>query len=67
MYDEKPKQKDVDEIVPSANHFLLEINHFNNVVLNKIRQKLTMNDALFNARTLEGIEKSIAKHEWVKL
>jgi predicted dehydrogenase len=56
-----------EEIVPSANHFLLEINHFNNVVLNKIRQKLTMNDALFNARTLEGIEKSIAKHEWVKL
>lgn len=56
-----------EEIVPSANHFLLEINHFNKVILNQIEQKLSMNDALWNVKTLEGIEKSIIKHEWVKL
>ncbi|MFL3023621.1 MAG: hypothetical protein ACJZ16_03815 [Methylophilaceae bacterium] len=56
-----------EEVVPQANHFVLEINHFNKVALNQLEQKLDMNDAFWNAKTLEGIEKSIVKHEWVKI
>ena len=54
-----------EEIVPSANHFILEINHFNKVALNQIEQKLSKNDAIWNARTLECIQESIEKKEWI--
>ena len=56
-----------EEIVPQANHFVLEINHFNKVALNQLEQKLGMNDAIWNAKVLEGIEKSIISKDWINL
>ena len=55
-----------EEIVPQANHFILEINHFNKLILNQIEQKLDKNDAVWNAKTLEAIEKSISNNKWVE-
>tara|TARA_B110000014_G_C20080066_1_gene564262 strand:- start:300 stop:1304 length:1005 start_codon:yes stop_codon:yes gene_type:complete len=56
-----------EEIVPTANHFDLEIKHFNEVIQNNVECKLSNNDALWNVRTLEGIQKSIKNNEWVVL
>jgi len=56
-----------EEVVPAANHFVLEINHFNKVISSDIAPKLSNEDALWNARTLESIQKSIKEDDWVNL
>ena len=56
-----------EEIVPAADHFILEINHFNMVVKNNLSPKLTNNDSLWNSKTLEAIQKSILCDKWVNL
>ncbi|MDC0183364.1 Gfo/Idh/MocA family oxidoreductase [Nitrosomonadales bacterium] len=56
-----------EEIVPTANHFDLEIEHFNSSILQDTHVKLKPADAIWNAKTLEGIQKSISINEWVTL
>jgi D-xylose 1-dehydrogenase (NADP+, D-xylono-1,5-lactone-forming) len=56
-----------EEVVPAANHFVLEINHFNKVISSDIVPKLSNEDAFWNAKTLESIEQSIKKDGWVDL
>ena len=56
-----------EEVVPAANHFVLEINHFNKVISSDIVPKLSNEDALWNAKTLESIEQSIKKDSWIHL
>ena len=56
-----------EEVVPAANHFVLEINHFNKVVSSDISAKLSNKDALWNVKTLESIQQSIEKDDWVNL
>ena len=56
-----------EETVPTANHFELEINHFNDVIQKNIPLKLSNEDALWNAKTLEAIQKSIKTKMWVDL
>ncbi len=56
-----------EEIVPTANHFDLEIEHFNSAILQDTNVKLKTEDALWNVKTLEGIQKSISIKEWVTL
>ena len=56
-----------EEVVPAANHFVLEINHFNKVVSSNIGLKLSNEDALWNSRTLKSIEQSIKADDWVNL
>ena len=56
-----------EEVVPAANHFILEVNHFNKVIRSDISPKLANEDALWNARTLESIEKSIKTDSWINL
>ena len=55
------------EVVPAANHFVLEINHFNKVITSNILPKLSNEDALWNSRTLECIQQSIKEDGWVDL
>ena len=56
-----------EEVVPAANHFVLEINHFNKVIISDIVPKLSNEDAFWNAKTLESIEQSIKKDGWIHL
>ena len=56
-----------EEAVPAANHFILEINHFNKVISSDIVPKLSNEDAFWNAKTLESIEQSIKNDGWVHL
>ena len=56
-----------EEVVPAANHFILEVNHFNKVISSDITPKLSKEDALWNAKTLESIEQSIKADSWVNL
>ena len=56
-----------EEVVPAANHFVLEINHFNKVISSNIVPKLSNEDALLNVRTLESIEQSIRVDGWINL
>ena len=56
-----------EEVVPAANHFDLEINHFNKVIGSDITIKLSEQDALWNVKTLEGIQKSVQKDCWVNI
>jgi predicted dehydrogenase len=56
-----------EEVVPAANHFVLEINHFNKVISSNIVPKLSNEDAFWNARTLESVQKSIKEDNWVNL
>ena len=56
-----------EEVVPAANHFVLEINHFNKVISSDIVPKLSNEDAFWNAKTLESIEQSIKNDGWVLL
>ena len=56
-----------EEVVPAANHFVLEINHFNKVITSNILPKLSNEDALWNSRTLECIQQSIKEDGWVDL
>ena len=56
-----------EEVVPAANHFNLEINHFNKVINSDISPKLSNKDALWNVKTLESIQQSIKEDSWVNL
>ena len=56
-----------EEIVPTANHFELEIKHFNDVILKHLNPKLNNEDAIWNSKTLEAIQKSILTGNWVFL
>jgi len=56
-----------EEVVPAANHFVLEINHFNKAISSDIEPKLSNEDAFWNARTLECIQQSIKEEGWVNL
>ena len=56
-----------EEVVPAANHFVLEINHFNKAIGSNTPLKLTTEDALWNVIILEGIQKSIQQDEWINL
>ena len=56
-----------EEVVPAANHFILEINHFNKVISSGIAPKLSNEDAFWNAKTLEKIQQSIKEDSWVNL
>ena len=56
-----------EEVVPAANHFVLEINHFNKVISSDIVSKLSNEDALWNVRTLESIQQSIKEDGWVNI
>ena len=56
-----------EEVVPAANHFVLEINHFNKVISSDIVPKLSNEDAFWNAKTLESIQQSIKENSWVSL
>ena len=53
-----------EEVVPKANHFVSEIDHFNKVVQNQLKQKLDRADAIWNVKTLEAISKSISSGNW---
>jgi D-xylose 1-dehydrogenase (NADP+, D-xylono-1,5-lactone-forming) len=55
------------EVVPAANHFILEINHFNKVISSNMAPKLSNEDAFWNAKTLESIKQSIKEDGWVNL
>ncbi|MDA9210892.1 Gfo/Idh/MocA family oxidoreductase [Methylophilaceae bacterium] len=56
-----------EETVPTANHFDLEVDHFNSAIAQDKNLKLTNEDALWNSKTLEGIQKSILTNKWVTL
>ena len=56
-----------EEVVPAANHFVLEINHFNKVINSDIAPKLSYEDAFWNAKTLESIQQSVKEDSWVNL
>jgi len=56
-----------EEVVPAANHFILEINHFNKVISSDITAKLSNEDALWNVKTLEGIHESVKNDNWINL
>ena len=56
-----------EEVVPAANHFILEINHFNKVISSGIAPKLSNEDAFWNAKILESIQQSIKEDSWVYL
>jgi len=56
-----------EEIVPTANHFDLEIDHFNSAIIQDGNLKLSGKDALWNSKTLEAIQKSILTNKWITL
>ena len=56
-----------EEVVPAANHFILEVNHFNKIISSDMSPKLSKEDALWNVKTLESIEQSIQLQEWITL
>ena len=56
-----------EEVVPAANHFILEINHFNKVISSDTNSKLSDEDAFWNAKTLESVQQSVKEDGWVNL
>ena len=54
-----------EEVVPAANHFILEINHFNKVINSGMNIKLPNDDSLWNVKTLESLQKSILTDDWI--
>jgi D-xylose 1-dehydrogenase (NADP+, D-xylono-1,5-lactone-forming) len=56
-----------EEVVPAANHFVLEIDHFNKAICLDVPCKLSTEDALWNVKTLECIQESIQKEDWINL
>ena len=56
-----------NEHIKKANHFTLEIDHFNQCIINNSAPKLSLNDALWNTKTLEAIQSSIKTKTWVHL
>lgn len=58
----------VIEKIQKGNHFDLEINHFVNRILNNQESnKLSMNDAVQQASTIEATYKSIQSNQWVSV
>ena len=41
--------------------------HFNKIIKSDISPKLSKEDALWNVKTLEGIQESVQKDSWVML
>ena len=56
-----------NEHIKKANHFTLEIDHFNQCIINNTAPKLSLDDALWNTKTLEAIQSSIKTKTWVHL
>ncbi len=56
-----------NEHIKKANHFELEISHFNQCIINDTAPKLSLDDALWNTRVLEAIQTSIKSNTWIKL
>ena len=56
-----------NEHIKKANHFDLEINHFNQCIIDDTSPKLSLDDALWNTKTLEAIQASINTKSWIKL
>lgn len=56
-----------EERIEKDNHFALEIDHFNQSILNNTPLKLSLNDALWNTKTLESIQASVKTKSWVYL
>ena len=56
-----------EEIVPTANHFDLEIKHFNDAILKHLNPKLDSEDAIWNSKTLEALQESILSDKWITL
>ena len=56
------------EKIQKGNHFDLEINHFVDCILNnRESNKLSINDAVQQAASMEGIYKSIQSNQWVSV
>ena len=56
-----------EEIFPIASHFELEFKHFNECILKNLSPKLTYDDALWNIKTLEALQKSIESNVWIEV
>jgi len=56
-----------EEIIPMASHFELEFKHFNECILKNSQSKLSSEDALWNVKTIEGLQKSIESNCWVNI
>jgi len=56
-----------EEIVPKANHFELELRHFNEAIQKNLTLKVSATDSLWNVRTLVALQVSIKLGEWVNL
>ena len=54
-----------EETIPMANHFELEFQHFNQCIIRDNEPQINHMDSLWNVKTLEAMEKSIYKKEWV--
>jgi len=58
----------VVEKIPKGNHFDLEVSHFVNCILNnKESDKLSMNDAIHQAATMEAVYQSIQNSHWISV
>ena len=56
-----------EETVPKANHFELELKHFNEAIQKNLSPKVNVTDSLWNVRTLVALQESIKSGEWVNL
>ena len=56
-----------EEHIQKANHFTLEIDHFNECILHQTEPKLSLDDALWNTKTLEAIQASIKTNSWISI
>jgi len=60
--------KTTTEKIPKGNHFDLEIDHFVDCILNnKESDKLSMDDAIHQAATMEAVYQSIQNGQWVSV
>jgi xylose dehydrogenase (NAD/NADP) len=56
-----------EETYPASNHFVLEIEHFSDCVLNKQTPQLSLRDARINCQTIAAVLQSAATGKQVKL
>ena len=54
-----------NEHIEKANHFTLEIDHFNQCIINNTAPKLSLDDALWNTKVLEATQASIKTKAWI--
>lgn len=54
-----------NEHIEKANHFTLEIDHFNQCIINDTSPKLSLDDALWNTKVLEATQASIRTKAWI--